>query len=235
MPEGASIERTDAALKKVAAIAKGIEGVESEIAFPGLNPLQFTNTPEQRRGVLHPQAVQRAQEQREGNQRRTEREDLGHPGRLRLRADAAADPGPGQWFGLFAVHRGPHQPGLRRAAERGERVPGRGVADAGHGLPDQQLPGQRAAAGRGRGPGQGQGAGRAADRTVRHAADLPGLGLRQRLQHVRPYLAGDRAGRWSVPRRRRGHRQPAHPQRQWRDGADRQHGEDQPRPTAPIR
>ncbi len=45
MPEGASIERTDAALKKVAAIAKSIEGVESEIAFPGLNPLQFTNTP----------------------------------------------------------------------------------------------------------------------------------------------------------------------------------------------
>ena len=45
MPEGASIERTDAALKKIAAIAKGIEGVESEVAFPGLNPLQFTNTP----------------------------------------------------------------------------------------------------------------------------------------------------------------------------------------------
>jgi multidrug efflux pump len=45
MPEGASIERTDAALKKVAAIAKGIEGVENEVAFPGLNPLQFTNTP----------------------------------------------------------------------------------------------------------------------------------------------------------------------------------------------
>ena len=45
MPEGASIERTDAALKKIAQIAKGIEGVESEVAFPGLNPLQFTNTP----------------------------------------------------------------------------------------------------------------------------------------------------------------------------------------------
>jgi multidrug efflux pump len=45
MPEGASIERTDAALKKISAIAKGIEGVESEVAFPGLNPLQFTNTP----------------------------------------------------------------------------------------------------------------------------------------------------------------------------------------------
>ena len=45
MPEGASIERTDAALKKVSAAAMSIEGVEHEVAFPGLNPLQFTNTP----------------------------------------------------------------------------------------------------------------------------------------------------------------------------------------------
>ncbi|WP_449446899.1 efflux RND transporter permease subunit [Thermomonas brevis] len=45
MPEGASIERTDAALKKMAAIARGVDGVAHEVAFPGLNPLQFTNTP----------------------------------------------------------------------------------------------------------------------------------------------------------------------------------------------
>ncbi len=45
LPEGASIERTDAALKKVAAIAMSVDGVEHEVAFPGLNPLQFTNTP----------------------------------------------------------------------------------------------------------------------------------------------------------------------------------------------
>jgi len=45
LPEGASIERTDAALKKIAAIAKGIDGIQNEVAFPGLNPLQFTNTP----------------------------------------------------------------------------------------------------------------------------------------------------------------------------------------------
>ncbi|WP_374557048.1 efflux RND transporter permease subunit [Thermomonas sp.] len=45
MPEGASIERTDAVLKKMAAIAKGVDGVAHEVAFPGLNPLQFTNTP----------------------------------------------------------------------------------------------------------------------------------------------------------------------------------------------
>ena len=45
MPEGASIERTDAVLKKMAAIARGVDGVAHEVAFPGLNPLQFTNTP----------------------------------------------------------------------------------------------------------------------------------------------------------------------------------------------
>ena len=45
MPEGASIERTDAVMKKMASIAMEIEGIESEVAFPGLNPLQFTNTP----------------------------------------------------------------------------------------------------------------------------------------------------------------------------------------------
>jgi multidrug efflux pump len=45
LPEGASIERTDAALKKIAAAAMSVPGVAHEVAFPGLNPLQFTNTP----------------------------------------------------------------------------------------------------------------------------------------------------------------------------------------------
>jgi len=45
LPEGASIERTDALLKKVTDIALHTEGVAHSVAFPGLNPLQFTNTP----------------------------------------------------------------------------------------------------------------------------------------------------------------------------------------------
>ncbi|CAD5106127.1 efflux RND transporter permease subunit [Zestomonas carbonaria] len=45
LPEGASIERTDAALRKMADIAKDVDGVAHEVAFPGLNPLQSTNTP----------------------------------------------------------------------------------------------------------------------------------------------------------------------------------------------
>lgn len=45
MPEGSSIERTDAALRKIGAIAMQIEGVQNDVSFPGLNPLQFSNTP----------------------------------------------------------------------------------------------------------------------------------------------------------------------------------------------
>src|SRR5690606_28676927 len=45
LPEGASIARTDALLSKVSDIAMDTEGVAHTIAFPGLNALQFTNTP----------------------------------------------------------------------------------------------------------------------------------------------------------------------------------------------
>jgi len=45
LPEGASIERTDALLRKVTDIAMHTDGVAHAIAFPGLNALQFTNTP----------------------------------------------------------------------------------------------------------------------------------------------------------------------------------------------
>ncbi|MDQ2703153.1 MAG: efflux RND transporter permease subunit [Pseudomonadota bacterium] len=45
MPEGASIARTDATMKKMAELAMEVDGITHEIAFPGLNPLQFSNTP----------------------------------------------------------------------------------------------------------------------------------------------------------------------------------------------
>jgi multidrug efflux pump len=45
LPEGSSIERTDKVLNKVVQIGLAEEGVESSGAFPGLNALQFSNTP----------------------------------------------------------------------------------------------------------------------------------------------------------------------------------------------
>src|SRR3546814_7828805 len=37
--------RTDATMKRMAELAMEVDGITHEIAFPGLNPLQFSNTP----------------------------------------------------------------------------------------------------------------------------------------------------------------------------------------------
>ena len=45
LPEGASLERTDVVLHKVVEISKSVDGIAHVVAMTGLNPLQFTNTP----------------------------------------------------------------------------------------------------------------------------------------------------------------------------------------------
>ena len=45
MPEGASLDRTAAMVQQMTKIALETEGVDNAVAFPGLNALQFTNTP----------------------------------------------------------------------------------------------------------------------------------------------------------------------------------------------
>jgi len=44
LPEGASLDRTEAAVKKISELALSTEGIADAVAFPGLNTLQFTNT-----------------------------------------------------------------------------------------------------------------------------------------------------------------------------------------------
>jgi HAE1 family hydrophobic/amphiphilic exporter-1 len=45
LPPGASLERTDATVRKVSAIIMQIPGVEHTVSFAGLDPLSFTNPP----------------------------------------------------------------------------------------------------------------------------------------------------------------------------------------------
>ncbi|VFR76354.1 RND efflux system, inner membrane transporter CmeB [plant metagenome] len=45
LPEGASLERTEALVRRVSDIALKTDGVKNAVAFPGLNALQLTNTP----------------------------------------------------------------------------------------------------------------------------------------------------------------------------------------------
>jgi multidrug efflux pump len=44
MPEGSSLARTDAVIRKMSEIGMNTEGVDYAVAL-GLNALQFTNTP----------------------------------------------------------------------------------------------------------------------------------------------------------------------------------------------
>ena len=45
MPEGSSLARADEVIRKMSEIGMNTEGVAYSVAFPGLNALQFTNTP----------------------------------------------------------------------------------------------------------------------------------------------------------------------------------------------
>jgi len=45
LPEGSSLDRTEAAVHEMARLALGTEGIVDSVEFPGLNTLQFTNTP----------------------------------------------------------------------------------------------------------------------------------------------------------------------------------------------
>ena len=45
LPEGASLDRTEATVRKMSDMALATEGVTGAVQFPGLNALQFSNTP----------------------------------------------------------------------------------------------------------------------------------------------------------------------------------------------
>ena len=45
LPEGASLDRTEAVIRRMSQIALETPGVATAVAFPGLNAIQFTNTP----------------------------------------------------------------------------------------------------------------------------------------------------------------------------------------------
>ena len=45
LPEGSSLDRSEAVIRQMSDIAAQVEGVDQAVAFPGLNALQFSNTP----------------------------------------------------------------------------------------------------------------------------------------------------------------------------------------------
>ena len=109
LPEGASLDRTNDVIRQMSEIALATEGVESAVAFPGLNALQFTNTPNT--GVvffgLAPFDA-RHRTAKEINDELNAKFSRLQEG-FRLLDHAAADPRPRAGFRLFAVRAGPRR------------------------------------------------------------------------------------------------------------------------------
>jgi multidrug efflux pump len=208
LPEGASLDRTDAVLRQVVAISKTVDGIAHVVAMTGLNPLQFTNTPNYGIAFLILKPFdERHRSAKEISEEMNQKISAIKEGiTFVLMPPPILGLGNGAGYGLFVEDRAGL--GLRGAAKCRRRPARGGHANAGYGLPDFRLSGQRAAARRRSGSRQDQDAGHRADGALQHAAGVPRLGLCQRLQPVRPHLARVCAGRRRLPRQGRGHRQP---------------------------
>ena len=173
--------------------------------------------------VRHPQAVPRAAgpgADRRGHRRPAPRTPpaRGPPGpRAGLRG--AGGPGPGQRRRLQAHDRGHRRRQLRRPAGPGGQPGQPGQPAARPRRPVQRLPRPHAPALRGHRPDQGPDDGGAAHRCLRRLAGVPGQLLRQRLQPLRPHLAGQRPGRRPLSRGRGDAQANEGPQRRRRHGA----------------
>jgi hypothetical protein len=222
LPPGSTLERSDRLVRQASELIMGTPGVQNAVAFVGFDGATFTNSPNA--GVIFVPLKPFA-----------ERADIPKD---KILAELR-----GKMFSLreafvFVLeppsvpgHRHRRRPQGLRAGPRRARPAGARGRDLGAGRrgrpdarPDPGLhPVQHADAadlGRDR-PHQGRAARRADRQRVPDAVGLHGLGLRQRLQHPRPHLSRDGAGRQSLSPHRARRRQPQDAQRQRRDGADR--------------
>ena len=223
LPDSASLERTVEVTEAVEKIALETPGVAHTVAVPGLSFVLNANSSNYGNMfvILKPfherQGTSLTGEAIVGRLRGTL--SARGPGGPRARLRAAGGAWPRQRRRLQADGGSDRRTQLRRAAgPRGQ--PGRqGEPAARLGRPVQRLPRPDASALRGHRPDQGPDDGGGDHRRLRCAAGIPGQLLRQRLQPLRPHLAGERPGRRSLPRGR-GNRQTAQgPQRRRRHGA----------------
>ena len=196
LPPGATLERTEAVVKKAIDIILSTPGVEHVAPFAGLDATTFTIA--SNAGTIFsglPSLYNHEGKDRDQRACRSAQAAVGDPGSLCADHPAAAGAGPRQCRRLQDDGAGPRGPRLRGAVESG--------ADAGRCR--QQGPElcrrvhavrHALALGLCRYRSRESREGRVdADRRVQHAAGLSRLAVCQRLQLSRPHLPGDRAGR----------------------------------------
>ena len=183
-------------------------GVEHAVQFPGLSVNGFANKPNAAVDLHRPQAVRGAHDARRRAAARSSARSIRSSSAIQDAFVGVFPPpavnGLGAIGGFKLMLRGSRRTrrlgALRVGASRCSASAYQTPQLAGAVL---ELPGERAAALRRRRSRQGEAARHAAQRSVPDAAHLSRLGVRERLQQVRPHVSGDRAGRRAVPRDRR--------------------------------
>ncbi len=141
MPEGSSLARTDAVIRKMSEIGMNTEGVDYAVAFPGLNALQFTNTPNTGTVFFGLKPF----DQRKHTAAEINAEINAKIAQIQQGFGFSILPPPilglGQGSGYSLYIQGSRRAGLWRAAKRGECDVRGDYADAGDALPDLDLPG----------------------------------------------------------------------------------------------
>ena len=224
LPPGASLERTDRVVRRASEILLSRPGVANAVAFAGFDGATFTNAPNS--GVVFVTLKPFEERVRAGlatanilNDLRGQMQALREAFVLVIPPPSVPGIGTGGGFKLYVQDR----------AGRGPRA----LEQAVGGIlgPANQTPGlvqvftlfntSDAANLRRYRSHQGRNAGGADHAFLRHAVDLYGLDLRQRLQHPGEDLSGHRAGRQSVSAFGSRCRKPAHPLGHGRHGAAR--------------
>ncbi len=236
LPDAASLERTSKVLDQIDGILQDVPGVEQWVTFGGYSMIDGTSA--SNAGIVF--VILEPWDERTdsslsagGDPDPSAGRSRRHPGCDRVRLSAAGDPGPGRLGRLPDAAPGPRRRRPGRAGAGCRRDRRRRRRPIGAHQPQHHVPRQRPAAVRGGRPHQGQAAGGLAERAVRHAAGLSRLGLRQRLQPLRPHLAGQDPGRSPLPAGAGGHPPARGAQRPGRHGAGRHAGRRRAHPRAP--
>ena len=200
LPDAASLERTEAVIRRMSAIALEHPGCRDSVRLPGPVHQRLLQRAQRGDRVLRAEGLRRAQRRRavrQRDRRRAEPEARLHPGRLHrscFRRHRSSAWGRSGGFKLMIEDRGDR--GLESALRRHAGAYEQGTADRVSSTRTRRSPASRSTCRSCmRTSIASRPSARGGDhRRVRDHADLPGVALRQRLQPLRAHLPGDRAG-----------------------------------------
>ena len=144
LPEGSSLERTDAVLQRMKDVALGADGVAHVIGLTGFNPTQQTNTPNYAVAfpILKPFNERHRSAKEIAADIKAKIAEIKEGFAFVLNPPPVLGLGQGAGYSLFVED--PRGRGLRRTPASGQRAANRGGEDARHGLSLRWLPVQRA-------------------------------------------------------------------------------------------